>query len=174
MCCLQGFQLWQCHRCLWEAVSAAFERGFGTFTLDSHLCCFRFPEAAACRQPPCCDAPACPMAEVPGRPAGAWRSPVGSWVSETFSSVCKTLPALITPVFSHSGSCEKPSDMGCCHQPLLACLIMLSWRCVRWKKVCWVVMDAWVFSFLSDVLGRRFPQERWLCVGWMGRIEKQS
>lgn len=81
MCCLHGFQPWQCRSRLWEAVGASFERGFGTFTLDSLFSCFRFPEGVACRQLPCRDAPACLMAELPGHPAGAWHSPVGSWVS---------------------------------------------------------------------------------------------
>lgn len=81
MCCSQGFKPWQCRSCLREVVSAGLRRGFSTFTLDSLFSCFRFPEATVCRQPPRCDALACLMAEVPGRPAGAWRSPVGSWVS---------------------------------------------------------------------------------------------
>lgn len=81
MCCLQGFKLWQRCSCLWEAASAGFEKGFGTFTLDLLFSCFRFPEATACWQLLCCDAPACLMAELPGCPAGVWCSPVRSWVS---------------------------------------------------------------------------------------------
>lgn len=37
MCYLQDFQLRQYSSCLWEAVNASFERGFGTFTLDLSL-----------------------------------------------------------------------------------------------------------------------------------------
>lgn len=50
--------------------------------------CFRCPEGAACWQPSCCDAPACLMAELPGRLAGVWHSPVGSWVSVKPCSWC--------------------------------------------------------------------------------------
>lgn len=148
MCCSQGLQLWRCRSCLWEAVGAGFERDFGTFTLNSLFSRFRFPEGVACRQLPCCDAPACPMAELPGRPAGAWRSPVGSWVSVKLRPRCgkRCLPASLA-VFRHSGSCDKPGDVGCFRRPLLVHLAMLSWLHVRWKKVCWVVMDACVFYF---------------------------
>lgn len=55
-----------------------FQKGFGTFTLDSLFFLFL---GFLKPQLLCCDAPACLMAELPGRPAGAWCSPVGSWVS---------------------------------------------------------------------------------------------
>lgn len=81
----------------------------------------------------CCDAPECLMAELPGHPAGVWHSPVESWVSETSSSARETLPA-------HIYCLHKTGDRGWSHQPLLVCLITLSWLHVRWRMVCWECM----------------------------------
>jgi len=109
------------------------------------------------------------MAELPGRPAGAWPSPVGSWVSVNPPPRCG-MPTRISPVFRHSCSRDKPGDVGCFHRPCLVCLIMLTWLRVHWKEVCWVVMDAHVLSFIFDMRGRPLPLEKWLYVGWMRRI----
>lgn len=88
----------------------------------------------------CCDAPECLMAEPPGRPAGAWRCPVESWVSETSSSAWKMLPAPMARP-------HKPWDTGWSHQPPPVCHTTLSWLHVHWRAVCWEVMDAWVSYF---------------------------
>lgn len=86
----------------------------------------------------CCDAPECLMAQPPGRPAGAWRSPVESWVSATSSSVWKMLPAHITCL-------HKPGDISWAHQPLLVCLSTISWLHVHWFVGKW--LDACVSYF---------------------------
>lgn len=87
-CCLQHFQLWLS---VGGQKPVLVSKRVSARSLLSHF----FPVLGFLLFL-CCDAPECLMAEPPGRPAGAWRSPVESWVSGASSSVCQRLPTCIT------------------------------------------------------------------------------
>lgn len=152
-CCLQHFQLWLS---VGGQKPVLVSKGVSAHSLLSHF----FPVLGFLPFL-CCDAPECLMAEPPGRPAGAWRSPVESWVSGASSLVFQRLPTCIT----HP---HMPADMGWTHQPLLVRLIMFSWLHGHWRMVWWEGVDVCV-SYFWHALGQ-FPLERWLCVRWIGRI----